>query len=297
MHALQHAPLVAALALALMFIEMVWRTRVMHRGYDFAGAAASLGVLAGNLLASGLAAALIIAPVFALCWSLAPAPLPIDDGRVWAIGFFAVDFMYYWEHRASHMVRWLWATHAVHHTPETLALPSAVRLGWTGALSGGWLFFAPLILVGFPPLMIATLIALNLRYQFWLHTELVGKLGPLEWIFNTPSHHRVHHASNEAYLDRNFGGILIIFDRLFGTFAQERADIDIRYGLTTPLRSNNPIVIALHEWVRLARDVAASKSVSELTMALIGRPGARARLRCEGVAPPPGLSEVRPQGQ
>lgn len=273
MHGILQAPLLAGIGLAFILLEMFWRTRVSARGYDFKSAGASLGVFAGNVVIGAVVAASIIAPVYFWCWSIAPMKLPLDDGRVWALGFLAVEFVYYWEHRLSHTVRWLWATHSVHHTPETLSLPSAVRLGWTNAISGGWLLFAPLVLIGFHPVMVATLFTLNLRYQFWLHTELIGKLGPLEWMLNTPSHHRVHHASNPEYVDRNFGGVLIVFDRLFGTFAEEKQGHKIRYGLTKPFPSNNPIVIALHEWASLLRDAAHSRTVFELRVALFGRPG------------------------
>ncbi|MCK5746287.1 MAG: sterol desaturase family protein [Oricola sp.] len=273
MHAISQAPLLAAVALSFIVLEIALRVRPDGRGYDFRGAAASFGVFAGNIIIGAAVSTALIAPVYLWCWSLVPVKLPFDDWRVWAAGFLALEFVYYWEHRFSHTVRWLWAAHAVHHTPNTLSLPTALRLGWTNALSGGWLFFAPLILVGFNPLMIGALFAFNLRFQFLLHTELVGKLGPLELVFNTPSHHRVHHASNPDYLDKNFGGVLIIFDRLFGTFAEEKADEEIRYGLVSPVRSNNPFVIALQEWGNLLRDAARSRSPAALARSLFGRPG------------------------
>lgn len=274
MHAISQAPMLAAIALSFIVLEIALRVRADGRGYDFKGAAASFGVFAGNVVAGAVVSAAIIGPVYYWCWSVAPLKLPLDDWRVWAIGFIALEFVYYWEHRFSHTIRWLWATHAVHHTPETLSLPSALRLGWTNAISGGWLFFTPLVLAGLHPLIVATLFAFNLRYQFWLHTEVIGKLGPMEFIFNTPSHHRVHHASNPDYLDKNFGGVLIVFDRLFGTFAEEKAEEKIRYGLVKPLRSHNPFVIALHEWGALARDAICAKSPGEFAVALFGRPGA-----------------------
>ena len=277
MHAISEAPLLAALALSFILFEMAWRQLVDVKGYDFKGAAASFGVFAGNMIVSGVVFAAVAGPVYYWCWSAAPAHLPVDDWRVWVLGFLVVEFVYYWEHRFSHTVRWLWATHAVHHTPESLSLPAALRLGWTNVLSGGWLLFAAPVFAGFPPLMVATLFAFNLRYQFWLHTELIGKLGPLELVFNTPSHHRVHHASNPDYLDKNFGGVLIVFDRLFGTFAEEKSGEKIRYGLVKPLRSNNPFVIALHEWAAMGRDVLRSRSFSELAAVLFGRPGAPSR--------------------
>ncbi len=135
---------------------------------------------------------------------------------------------------------------------------------------------APLVWIGFDPLVVAAAVALNLGYQFWLHAPWIPRLGALEWVLNTPSHHRVHHACNPAYVDRNFGGVLIVFDRLFGPFAAERDDVPPRYGLTTPLHSYNPLRIALHGWVVLACDLAAAR-------------GWRARLRVV-FGPPPSTS-------
>ncbi|CAN5245651.1 hypothetical protein BH10PSE17_BH10PSE17_29770 [soil metagenome] len=154
-------------------------------------------------------------------------------------------------------MRLFWTSHLVHHSVEHLNLSAAYRLGWTSNLTGAGLFFVPLIWLGIEPTVVVVTMAANLLYQFWLHTELVPKLGPIEWIFNTPSHHRAHHASNPRYLDRNYGGILIVFDRLFGTFAEERADDPCRYGLVEPLRSGNPFRIALHGWFTLGRDIAS----------------------------------------
>lgn len=253
-------------------VEYVWRRKIAGRSYDTAAAAASFGVAFGNIFSSVLGP-LIVAPIYIALHAAAPISLPMDDWRVWAAGFVMVELAYYWMHRWSHLVRWMWATHAVHHSAEEFTLPAAIRLGWTNVFSGAWLVFAPLMLMGFPPVMIVLLLAANLKYQFLLHTELVGKLGPIEWIFNTPAHHRVHHASNAAYLDKNFGGVLIIFDRLFGTFAAERPSDKIVYGLVEPLRSKNPIVIALHEWGRMGRDALAARNLADFMIALFGRPG------------------------
>jgi sterol desaturase/sphingolipid hydroxylase (fatty acid hydroxylase superfamily) len=254
-----------------MTAEAIWRLTVARRGYDFAAAAASLAVHAGDILARGLAGG-VIATVYAALHAMAPYRWPLDDWRAWIAAFFVVEFAYYWFHRWSHTVRWLWATHAVHHSAQEMTLPAAVRLGWTGLLSGGWLVFTLLALLGLPPLMTFGLLAANLLYQFVLHTEAVGRLGPLEWVLNTPSHHRVHHASNASLLDKNFGGVLIVYDRLFGTFAAEPENEPLRYGLTHGLASHNPFVIALHEWARMVRDIRKVRSPSELLRATFGRP-------------------------
>jgi sterol desaturase/sphingolipid hydroxylase (fatty acid hydroxylase superfamily) len=185
----------------------------------------------------------------------------LHDWRVWAIGFLFVEFAYYWFHRISHRVAWLWASHSVHHSAEQLTLLSSLRLGWTNALSGGWLFYLPLVFAGFDPRMVTALLLFDLHYQFFLHTEAVGRLGVLEWIFNTPAHHRVHHASNAPYLDRNYGGVLIILDRLFGTLAVERSEEPLRYGLAQRAGSRNPIRLAFEEWSRLFRAMRAAKGL------------------------------------
>jgi sterol desaturase/sphingolipid hydroxylase (fatty acid hydroxylase superfamily) len=171
-------------------------------------------------------------------------------------------------------VRWFWATHAVHHSPNELTLAAALRLGWTGKLTGSALFFAPLVWLGFPPAAVLATLAANLLYQFWLHAPWMPRLGPLEWVLNTPTHHKVHHASNPEYLDCNYGGVLIVFDRLFGTFVDLRDDVPPRYGLTTPLVTHNPIRIALHGWLALAQDLRAARGVRAGLRILFGPPAA-----------------------
>jgi sterol desaturase/sphingolipid hydroxylase (fatty acid hydroxylase superfamily) len=264
----------AFIALVLVFIvgEWLWRTRIAKRGYDVASAWASIGVAAGNFAFKPLNA-VIVGGALVAAYQWAPVKWSLDDWRVWAIGFVLVEFAYYWFHRFSHEVRWMWASHAVHHSATEMTFPAAIRLGWTGALSGGFLTFVPLALAGFHPLLIGGLLGANLAYQFFLHTEAFGKWGPLEWLLNTPAHHRVHHASNAPYLDKNYGGVLIVFDRLFGTFAEVRADEPIRYGLTKPLESSNPFVIALDEWRRLFADLARAPGLRAKLATALGRPG------------------------
>lgn len=197
--------------------------------------------------------------VLLLVWEHRLWTLTLDSwGMVFWL-FLGLEFCYYWHHRAAHYVRWLWATHSVHHSAEYLNLSAAYRLGWTGWLSGNIVFFLPLCWIGFHPMSVLTGLSLNLLYQFWIHCVVIPQLGWMEWIFNTPSHHRVHHASNSDYLDRNFGGVLIIFDRLFGTFKAEDPFVEPIYGLTQPIRSHNPVVIALHEWGKLFKDLQAAK--------------------------------------
>lgn len=248
--------MVMLVAVAAMFVaaiaEYYWRTRRAGLRYDVRASLSSLVVWLGGFLVKPLSK-LAILPVYGAIAAIAPFHLPSADWRVWVAGFFAVELAYYWFHRWSHTVNWLWATHATHHSANEMTLPAAIRLGWTGLFSGGWLVYSPLVLLGFPPQMVFILLSANLLYQYWLHTEAIPKLGPLEWVLNTPSHHRAHHGSDDAYIDCNFGGVLIVFDRLFGSFVAEPDERGLRYGLTDPITSYNPGVIALRQWVVMGR--------------------------------------------
>jgi sterol desaturase/sphingolipid hydroxylase (fatty acid hydroxylase superfamily) len=184
--------------------------------------------------------------------------------------FFAEDFCYYWFHRFHHEVRFFWAAHVNHHSSRYFNLSTALRQSWTTPITGP-IFWVPLALLGFHPFMILTAQAVSLIYQFWIHTELIGRLGPLERVLNTPSHHRVHHGANVEYLDRNYAGILIVWDRLFGSFEPERAPVD--YGLTKNIRTFNPVQIAFHEWQGMFRDVLRARSWREAAQFLLQPPG------------------------
>lgn len=171
--------------------------------------------------------------------------------QAWVAVLFVDDFAYYWYHRAHHEIRVLWASHVVHHSSQQYNLSTALRQTWTPYTS--LLFWIWLPLVGFHPIMVLTSQSINLLYQFWIHTERIDRLHPaFEYVFNTPSHHRVHHGSQDVYLDRNYGGILIVFDRWFGTFqAEEEA---VRYGLTSNIETYNPLRVAFHEYGAIWRD-------------------------------------------
>ena len=169
--------------------------------------------------------------------------------------YLGVEFCYYWFHRASHRIRWFWCAHVVHHASEHMNFTTALRQSWLYGFAGNWLFYTPMVWLGFEPRWVLLALSVNLAFQFFVHTQAVGKLPRwVEFIFNTPSHHRVHHGRNPAYIDRNFGGTLIVFDRLFGTFTAETEAPD--YGLVHPMRSYNLIWLTVHEWVAMARDIA-----------------------------------------
>lgn len=193
--------------------------------------------------------------------------------QAWVAVLFVDDFSYYWYHRAHHEIRLLWASHVVHHSSERYNLSTALRQTWTPYTS--LLFWIWMPLVGFHPIMILTSQSLNLLYQFWIHTERIDKLHPaVEYVFNTPSHHRVHHGSQDQYLDRNYGGILIVFDRWFGTFEPEEEAV--RYGLTSNIETYNPLRVAFHEYGAIWRDAT--------------RPGLTARQRLGMVLAGPGYA-------
>lgn len=166
------------------------------------------------------------------------------------------DFLYYWQHRAMHRVRWFWANHIVHHSSNFYNLTTALRQPWTGPVSGLFIIGLPQVVLGFHPAMVAFAGGLNLLYQFWIHTEAIDRLPRwVEFTFNTPSHHRAHHGRNARYLDANYGGILIIWDRLFGTFVTELERDRPDYGLVSPLATHNPFIVAVHEYGALAKDL------------------------------------------
>jgi hypothetical protein len=163
----------------------------------------------------------------------------------------------------------------VHHSPNQLNLAAAYRLGWLGQFMGATLFFTPLAFLGFEPTTIVTALFLNLLYQFWLHADWIPKLGWLGYVLNTPSAHRVHHARNPEYLDANFGGVLIVFDRLFGSHIEEKSAVPCDYGLVTPITTYNPILINFQPWIGMIRDLRTARSPGAVLGYLFGPPGWR----------------------
>lgn len=256
---------------ALVIIEMIF-IRVTKRGeYNALDSGASLAMGFGNTIAGLLFGAIAVgAHFFVYQFRL------FDIPWAWwsmALCFFAEDCAYYWFHRIAHERRWFWASHVVHHTSQHYNLTTALRQTWTGTLGLNFIFWLPLSLIGFPPLMIFLFSGISLVYQFWIHTETISRMGPLEWVMNTPSHHRVHHATNPRYLDANYAGVLIIWDRMFGTFVPERDDDKPRYGIISNLGSFNPFRIAFHEWAGIFRDVRSARSVREVAGYMLGPPG------------------------
>jgi sterol desaturase/sphingolipid hydroxylase (fatty acid hydroxylase superfamily) len=188
------------------------------------------------------------------------------------VAFILQDFLYYWFHRGSHHIRWLWASHVAHHSSRLMNFSTAFRQSLTYPLSGMWLFWLPMIFLGYDPLLVFAVVALNLAFQFFVHTQAIGRLGFLEHIFNTPSHHRVHHACNSRYIDRNFAGVLIVWDKLFGTFVAEQADEPCQFGLTDEFSSTNPLTITFYEWRRMWHEARDSKRQQPLWRVLLQMP-------------------------
>jgi sterol desaturase/sphingolipid hydroxylase (fatty acid hydroxylase superfamily) len=236
---------------------VLWR---QNRAYGVADTAASLSGGVGSLVVRFFWNVLFIW-LLTLCYNAGPkwfstTPLWLT----WLVLILADDFAFYWMHRLSHEVRLLWATHVVHHSSERYHLATALRQSWTAPIIETP-FWLPLALVGFHPHMILLQMSLNLIYQYWVHTETIRSLGPLEYVMNTPSHHRVHHGSNPQYLDKNYGGIFIIWDRLFKTFEPEVEKV--RYGLTKNVGTHNWFKIQVHEFTDIAREVVKAPTITE----------------------------------
>jgi sterol desaturase/sphingolipid hydroxylase (fatty acid hydroxylase superfamily) len=263
------------LVLTAALVEGIWLSRSRKEGYDWWASACSLADLAGRQLLRFVPLA-IIAPWMAWTWEHRLFTQSLDNVGSILLLFFGLEFFYYWYHRFSHTTRWFWAGHSPHHSPNQLNLSAAYRLGWLGRLTGSTLFFTPLVLLGFTPTVVLTALLLNLLYQFWLHADWIPRLGWLEGIFNTPSNHRVHHARNPEYLDANYGGVLVVFDRLFGTYIAERADVPCDYGTVTPaVSSRNPFVLNFAPWAALYKDLRSARSLHEVWMYTFGPPGWR----------------------
>jgi sterol desaturase/sphingolipid hydroxylase (fatty acid hydroxylase superfamily) len=237
-------------------------------GYERRDTAASLGMLAGNV-AITLATAGALAKVSDAVYRRRITNIGSRRGAL--IGAMVLwDFLYYWDHRWMHEVRLLWAHHVSHHSSERYNLSTALRQPWSGFLTS-WVFL-PMPLLGFPARTVMRAGQLNLLYQYWIHTEAIDRLpAPAEAVLNTPSHHRVHHGANRQYLDKNYGGILIVWDRLFGTFEPEVRRV--KYGLTTNIHTYNPVRIAYHEFVDIGRDVVRARGWRAKARHVLGRPG------------------------
>jgi sterol desaturase/sphingolipid hydroxylase (fatty acid hydroxylase superfamily) len=264
--------LILLLTFGLMLIEWLYVRLALHDAdsHDLKETTTSIITAIGNQFIRPATSFLVAFPLY-LAYQHRLFEIPTTFATL-VILFVLVDFAEYWFHRAAHRVRFMWASHSVHHSSTRFNLTAAVRLPWTGALSGAALFFVPLTLIGFHPLAVTAMALLNLIYQFFLHTEHSPRLGPLEWVLNTPAHHRVHHASNESCLDKNFSGVFIIWDRLFGTFAEAPQGEKLRFGLVSPLPSQGLLTVNFHEWRKLLRDTWRARGLKARLRVLVGAP-------------------------
>jgi sterol desaturase/sphingolipid hydroxylase (fatty acid hydroxylase superfamily) len=257
-------------ALAVLFIiELVLNIKE-HR-HDNKDMLASISLAAGTIPLSFLTTGIIVF-TYSLIYQYRLFTLPINTWWCWLIVFFGDDFSYYWYHRMSHQVRFFWASHMVHHSSEKFNLASGLRVPWTSNLTGTFLFWAWMPLFGIEPAMVIAMKSASVAYQFWMHTERIRKMPSwFEAIFNTPSHHRVHHSSDVEYLDKNHAGTLIIWDKIFGTYQEET--FSPKYGLTENINSFNPIAIEFFEWKNIVKDFRKTKRVKHMLQYLFNPPG------------------------
>jgi len=272
-----HDPVVYAIPAFLVFVVLeLISLRVLegseaerYVGYEARDTRTSLLMGTGSLVVNGSARIVALLGYSAL-FALTPLRLDTHSWWGWTLALLLVDLVWYLYHRASHRVRIMWAGHQAHHNSQRFNYSTALRQKWNPW--GELLFWVPLPLLGIPPWLIFTAFSINLIFQFFVHTERIGRLPrPIEFVFNTPSHHRVHHASDPEYLDKNYGGILILWDRLFGSYAQET--FRPTYGLTTNIDSFNPFRLQYHEYAAIWRDVRGAGSWRDRLGFLVAPPG------------------------
>ncbi len=259
------APVLFALVL-LEYILSIYRNKDVYVGKDFL-AATTIGVV--NVVISALIKIALFA-VIIFFYNLVPWYIP-PTWWSYILCIVAIDFCRYWAHKVAHEQRFWWATHVTHHSSEQYNFSVSFRLSWTQHIK--IVFFIPVALMSFDPVVFFICHQIEVLYQFWIHTELIHKLPrPIEYIFVTPSHHRVHHATNAQYIDKNYGSTFIIWDRIFGTFEPE-VEKPI-YGITNPVNSYNPVYLVFHEWIDLVKDLRKVRSAKEAYHMMFGKPGA-----------------------
>lgn len=265
---LQYTPILVLLVAVIEFLYVVAtkkRRRDKHETY------ANFKVWLINQVMKPLALGGVFLGVLVPLSKLAPLTLPVN-GWTCVLTLAVADFVYYWNHRLSHQVRLFWTYHSVHHSSPEYNLSTAIRLPWIGIL-GDTMFYIPLVLLGLSPVVLGISKTFVLLAQDWIHTESIGKLGWFDKVFNSPSNHRVHHGSNAVYLDKNHGGILILWDRLFGTYQEELFTEPVIYGLTKQINSYNPWTINFHETGIMLKQVRQSRSIKEALSYLFKGPG------------------------
>ena len=235
---------------------------VARRTYDWRATLTSFAMFIGSVLSRLVPLVIAMPGAFWLYDHRLFEPQKIGAWS-YVLLFLGVEFLYYWGHRLGHRVRWFWVTHGVHHSSNDLNLSTTVRNGWTDRVMANYIVYAPLALLGFDPQAVLAGLAFGLAYQFWIHVEWIPTLGPIEGILNTPSAHRVHHGSNPEYVDRNYGLVSMIFDRLFGTYQPELDHVPVRYGLVEPIYTYNPFKLAFFQLRLLIDDLRRTRSAPE----------------------------------
>ena len=256
----------------LVLVEMIAAWARDKRRYCPKDTLTSLALGTGSNVAGVLVGGMAIAISY---WVAKFAIFDIGYQWYWFVICFVVDDLsYYAFHRSAHRVRWFWASHVIHHSSQHYNLSTALRQTWTGFFSLNLIFRIPLLLIGFPVEMVLFVGGINLIYQFWIHTEMIGRMPRwFEAVMNTPSHHRVHHATNPRYLDKNYAGVFIVWDKMFGTFIEERADDRPRYGIVKDLGSFNLLWAAFHEWIGIAKDVWRAPTLGAKWNYMVKPPG------------------------
>ncbi|MFC3532675.1 sterol desaturase family protein [Vogesella facilis] len=277
------------LALAPVFLACVagemlyWRRRGRAEVYSWPDTLCNAGLALLHQGADKLAWLLVI-PLYQYAYQHYRLWQPPGGWGGTLLLFLAQDFLYYWFHRASHRVRWLWAAHSVHHSSTRLNLSTAFRQSLLYPLAGMWAFWLPLAWLGFTPQQVVAVVLLNLAFQFFVHTQAVPRLGWLEYLFNTPSIHRSHHALNPRYIDHNYAGVLVLWDRLFGSYVVESADEPCRYGTVKPVNSVNPLWVNVVEWRDMLRETLAARGWRARLTLLFGAPEAAERVATQQAA-------------
>ena len=256
-----------------MLVELFVTIKMHIKTYEAKDAFSSIGMGLGNVLLGFLSKAIVLATFFYIYENFRFFTIPLTWWSYILI-FLADDFTYYWYHRVSHECRFFWASHVIHHSSEHYNLSTALRQTWSGSFFS-FIFWLWMPLLGFHPAMIMLQMSISLLYQFWIHTEAINKMPKwFEAVMNTPSHHRVHHGSNPIYLDRNHAGILIIWDKLFGTFQPELEDEKVVYGLVKNIKTYNLLKIAFLEWIYMFKDAfTGKKNIKQRLLYFIKPPG------------------------
>ncbi|WP_420547011.1 sterol desaturase family protein [Curvivirga sp.] len=265
---LEYADIFSLFVIILMFAEIGWDV-FKKTGRGWKETAANFAIALGNIAIDRITYGLVFIIGLVLIAPYAFFEIPVNIWS-WITAIIVADFTYYWMHRFEHEIRVLWTYHSVHHSSHEFNLSTGLRLAWWESFVE-WMFFIPMVLVGFDLIQVLVGVVFVVTYQGWIHTEKIGKLGWLEGILNTPSVHRVHHGTNRDYIDKNYGGILIIWDRLFGTYQVEKEKV--KYGVLPQIGTSNPIKINFYELGKLFKDVWRAKTWRERLRILINPPG------------------------